>query len=180
MSESLALVVTGAPLAARTTEVARSLQAAGWQVTVVVTESSRPWLDEAGIRQVVAQPLRTGHRAPDEPKPARPAAVVVCPATFNTVNKLAAGVADTYPMSLLCESLGSGIPVVMVPMVNDLLWGHPGWERRLSLLSDAGVLFVDVRSGRSDLQPLPSASGPEVVDAFDPGWVVAALSRRRG
>jgi hypothetical protein len=40
----------------------------------------------------------------------------------------------------------------------------------------AGVRFVDPRSGQiGDLAPAQSGTGPEVVAAFDPAWVVAAV-----
>lgn len=175
MASPLALVVSGAPLAARTPNIARALVDEGWDVSVVATDSAAPWLDEDQIRVVTGQPSRSQQRTPDQPKAPRPAAVVACPATFNTVNKLATGIADSYATSLLCESLGAGVPIVAVPMVNDRLWPHPAWDANLSRLADAGVIFLDVRSGAATLQPVPSGTGDEVVEAFQPSWVVSAL-----
>jgi hypothetical protein len=48
-----------------------------------------------------------------------PDVVLVCPATFNTVSRLALGIADTYTASALAEALGVGVPMFVVPMVND-------------------------------------------------------------
>jgi flavoprotein len=48
---------------------------------------------------------------PDEPNELPAAdAVIVAPATFNTVNKWATGIADTFVVGLLCELMGFGIP----------------------------------------------------------------------
>ena len=51
-------------------------------------------------------------------------AVVVAPATFNTVNKWAAGITDTFAAGLLCELTGLGVPIVAVPLVKDALARH--------------------------------------------------------
>jgi hypothetical protein len=101
--------------------------------------------------------------------------VVVCPATFNTVNKLAAGIMDTYPTDLLCEALASRIPLTVAPMVNDRLWPHPAWQRNLDILTAAGVTFIDIvtaRAGRpAAVQP---GTGGNVIAAFNSTWVLPA------
>jgi phosphopantothenoylcysteine synthetase/decarboxylase len=171
----LALIVCGAPLAARTPDIAEAAVSAGWEVSVTATKAALAWLDEARIVDSTGQPLRTEQRPPDQPKPPRPAAVLVSPATFNTVNKMAAGIADNPACSLLCECVGAGIPIVAVPMVNERLWSHPAWGASLVQLQAAGVTFLDIRTGRSDLGPVPSGTGAEVVARFDPSWAMSAL-----
>jgi phosphopantothenoylcysteine synthetase/decarboxylase len=154
----LTLVVCGAPLASRAGELADALRER-WSVSVVVTEAASQWY---------AEPSEHGRPRPD--------LVVACPLTFNTANKVAAGIMDTSAAGALCDALGAGVPVVAVPMVNNRLWGHPVWASTLRTLAGAGVRFVDPRSGRvGDPAPVQSGTGPEVVAAFDPGWVVAAL-----
>jgi hypothetical protein len=154
----LTLVVCGAPLAARAGEVADALSVR-WSVSVVATDAASQWFDE-----------RSEHDRP------RPDAVVACPLTFNTANKVAAGIMDTSAAGALCDALGAGVPIVAVPMVNNRLWGHPVWASTLRTLSDAGVQSVNPQSGRvGDPAPVRSGTGPEVVAAFDPAWVVAAV-----
>jgi hypothetical protein len=166
---NLSLVVCGAPLTARAKDVAAALEGAEWVVSVVPTAASRSWLDED---------LSDGDfRRPDEPKPPRPDAVVVCPMTFNTANKWVHGHADNRPLSLLCESLGAGLTMVAVPFVNESLWRHPIWGGTLERLGQAGVRLVDPVNGADAPQPLRSGTGDEVALQFDPGWVVSALHR---
>jgi hypothetical protein len=154
----LTLVVCGAPLAARAGEVA-NLLSMRWAVSVVATEAAGVWFQGA-----------TGD---DRPRPER---VVACPLTFNSANKVAAGIMDTPACGMLCDALGAGIPVVAVPMVNDRLWGHPAWASTLRVLADAGVRLVDPQSGRvGEVSPVRSGTGPEVVAEFDPSWVVDAV-----
>jgi phosphopantothenoylcysteine synthetase/decarboxylase len=128
-------------------------------VSVVATVSAGQWFPE-----------------PSEHDRPRPHVVVACPLTFNTANKVAAGIMDTGAAGALCDALGAGVPIVVVPMVNNRLWGHPVWASTLRMLVGAGVRFVDPRSGHvDDPAPVQSGTGPEVVAAFDPAWVVAAI-----
>jgi len=177
VTPTLALVVCGAPLAARGHEIAAAAIQAGWDVKVVATPAALGWIDDRQIMSVTGSPVATTYRQPDQPKRGpRPTAVVVCPATFNTVNKLAAGIADIHAMGVLCEALGAGTPIVAVPMINDILWGHPALSRSLRDLADAGVTFVDVRTGRTDrLAAVRSGTGDQVVKAFDPRWAISPI-----
>ncbi|WP_433274683.1 flavoprotein [Pseudonocardia xinjiangensis] len=154
----LTLVVCGAPLAARAAEVANVLSAR-WVVSIVSTKAAGTWFQ--------------GATADERPRPEQ---VVACPLTFNSANKVTAGIMDTPASGVLCDAFGAGIPVVAVPLVNDRLWGHPAWASTLRVLREAGVRLVDPQSGRvGEVTPVRSGTGPEVVAMFDPSWVVDAL-----
>jgi phosphopantothenoylcysteine synthetase/decarboxylase len=163
------LVVTGAPLASRCSDIAEALSEAGWQIEVVTTPSAGAWVDEATVSHLNSA---LGH---GETSSAEPDVVVVAPATFNTVAKLAAGIADTYAHSRLCEALGQRIPMVLVPMINNKLWGHPALEGHLHTLAEAGVALMDCQTGRPEARAVSSGTGDEVVERFDPSWIVARL-----
>ena len=60
-------------------------------------------------------------------------------------------------------------------MVNERLWSHPAWGTSLARLQDAGVTFLDIRTGRAELQAVPSGTGADVVERFDPSWIMSAL-----
>ncbi len=171
------LVLTGAPLTSRASELAVALTQAGWEVHLVATPSAAAWVDEAALVEAVGHAPAAQYRAPGEPRRGgRPDAVVVAPATFNTINKLAAGIADSYAHGVLCDALGTATPLVIVPMVNNRLWGHPAWPANLQLLSKAGARFVDINSGGSEPAPVQSGTGDDVVAAFDPPWIVRQLA----
>jgi phosphopantothenoylcysteine synthetase/decarboxylase len=178
-STNVTVIVCGAPLATRTPDLLIELVAEGWTPSVIATPSALGWLDQAAIADAIGVPARSQYRDPSQPKSLDPAAVVVCPATFNTVNKAAAGAMDTYALGVFCEALGAGIPTIVVPMVNNKLWGHPAWQRSLSVLVEAGAALVDVQTGGLELTPVTSGSGDAVVEAFDPSWVTARLEPPR-
>ncbi|SRR6266498_3641143 len=173
---ALTLVVCGAPLADRAPDIAAAAVGSGWSVYVVVTPSALSWVDREAVRRLTGFPVRVEYRAPDQPKQVpEPDAVVVCPATFNTVNKWAAGVADNYAMGVLCEALNYLAPIVAIPMLKDELWRHPAWQPSIDRLSTAGVTFLDVHTGRVGAQPVASGTGSAVAAGFDPAWILPHL-----
>jgi phosphopantothenoylcysteine synthetase/decarboxylase len=164
-------------LAARAPEIAARLVEAGWHVQVITTPSAGNWVDDAVLAAAADRPVHSEHRAVGAPSSReRPDAVVVAPITFNTVGKLACGIADTYAHSTLCEALGDGVPMLVVPMVNNRLWGHPAWSRNVDWLTGAGVRWLSIHDGTiGEPKPVQSGTGDRVVKRFDPGWVAAQL-----
>jgi phosphopantothenoylcysteine synthetase/decarboxylase len=174
VSGHLALVACGAPLAARVHDVAAWAVEAGWSVRVVATPSAMTWVDAGRVEEVTRFPVLVEQRQPGQAKRfPPPAEVIVCPATFNTVNKLATGIMDNYATGLLCEALASRTPISIVPMVSHRLWPHPVWQHNLDLLTAAGVRFIDIQTGQIGRPTsVPSGTGSEVIAAFNPDWVV--------
>jgi hypothetical protein len=154
----LTVVACGAPLASRAPDVRAALRAVGWSAALLVSEAATAWAGEG-----------------DGSRP-RPDVVVACPLTFNTANKVVAGVMDTPAAGTLCDALGAGLRIVAVPMVNTRLWAHPTWATTIRTLTRWGVTLLDPSDGRAGApQPVASGSGEAVTNAFDPGWVVAAV-----
>jgi phosphopantothenoylcysteine synthetase/decarboxylase len=108
---------------------------------------------------------------------ADPDALVVCPATFNTINKVVAGASDNYALGAIARALSTSRRVLMAPLVSTKLWGHPVWQANLDALSTWGVAFIDVQTGASGTRPVPSGTGPDVSAGFEPNWIVAGLNQ---
>jgi phosphopantothenoylcysteine synthetase/decarboxylase len=121
--------------------------------------------------------MSTRRRHPtEERRTPRPDRVVAFPLTFNTANKIARGIMDNQVTGALCDALGIGAPIIATLMVSDRLWGHPSWSATLRTLDQAGVQFLDPRTGHiGPPQPVESGTGGQVVDDFDPAWVVNAV-----
>jgi phosphopantothenoylcysteine synthetase/decarboxylase len=170
------LVVCGAPLTLRTPELLRALLDEGWQPRVVGTPTAQGWLDADAVETLTGAQPRYNYRAPTlEKRDDSPAALVVCPATFNTVNKAAAGAMDTYALGQICEALGMRLPTIVVPMVNNRLWDHPTWEGSLAAFRSAGAVLLDIQTGVVGAMPVASGTGSNVLDRFEPAWVTAQL-----
>lgn len=119
-------------------------QRIGWDVCVVPTRVGRRFVDTAQLAKLTGHPLRDDYKFPHEddvlPTPAD--AIVVAPATFNTVNKLAAGISDTLWLGLLNEAIGGGVPVTLAIYTNAMLAAHPVFARNVEALRSFGVRFV--------------------------------------
>ena len=139
----LYVVVCAAPAASDVRLLVSLARVAGWRVVVVATPDGARFVDRGELEALTGEPVRSAYRTPDEGKALPLAdAVVVAPATFNTVNKWAAGIADNFAVALLCELTGFGVPILGVPLVKDALARHPAFRRSLDDLRAMGVRML--------------------------------------
>jgi phosphopantothenoylcysteine decarboxylase len=67
----------------------------GWDVCLIATPRAFQWLDVPGLAGRTGHPVRHDYKLPGEPDVLpEPDAIIVAPATFNTINKWAAGIAE--------------------------------------------------------------------------------------
>ncbi|MGV9311837.1 flavoprotein [Streptomyces sp. NPDC003691] len=138
----LYVVVCAAGIAGESGKLIAAARAAGWDVGAVATPQALGFLDAAAVEKQTGYPIRSAWRLPGEPRPLPPPdAVAVAPATFNTINKWAAGISDTLALGILCEAYGSGVPIAVLPYVNSAQAAHPAYPRSLARLSGMGVLI---------------------------------------
>ncbi|MCM1967985.1 flavoprotein [Streptomyces sp. G1] len=138
----LYVVVCAAGIAGDVGKLIDAAQGRGWDVGVIATPEGLAFLDTSGIEVRTGYPIRSAWRTPGEARSFPPAdAIAVAPATFNTVNKWAAGFADNLALGILCEASGMGIPTAVLPYVNTALAGHRAYGRSLAELGAMGVLI---------------------------------------
>lgn len=173
----LQVIVCGSPLAADIGEVLRPAVRGGWDVWVVATEYGSRFLDSQAAAAVTGHPVHSRFRLPDDPVDVPYAdAIVVVPATCNTIAKWAAGICDTLALGLLVESYGRGCPVTAVPFSNRAHISHPAIVDGIRRLRDWGVnvLFGD------DFFPLHApGTGAQVKHAFPWERVREAIEEMR-
>jgi phosphopantothenoylcysteine synthetase/decarboxylase len=68
--------------------------------------------------------------------------VLFAPCGFNSLNKLAHGIADTLALSVVAEAIGRGTPVIVGPSLNQPLLDHPMARDSLRTLPTWGVTIV--------------------------------------
>ena len=151
-----ALVVTAAPLARRTRHAYDLLRSAGWTVTICPTADAAAWIVDPPDQDFLSGRIR-------------PDAVICCPATFNTLNKWAAGINDSPALGVLNDAIGLDTPLLAVPMVGERLGRHPVWPATLAFLTAAAVDLLDAVTGQRTRTPscIVSGTGDEVADHFD-------------
>ncbi len=161
MTRTLYLVVCAAPPAAAIGELIDLLPA--WHIHVIATPNATAWLDAQALAEQTGHPVRHGQRRPGDPgKLPRADAIAVVPATFNTVNKWAAGISDTFALGVLNESIGLRLPVVVAPYAKPTLAAHPAFGASLGRLAQWGVVVLPNECVRT-------------ADGFDWKPVLAAL-----
>lgn len=133
-------IACAAPASADLHRLVPLAQAAGWQVHVVTTPMGERFVNVPELERLTGDRVRSTYRRPEDPKGLPPAdAVIVAPATFNTINKWANGITDTFAIGLLCEVMGFGVPILAVPLLKDALARHLAFSRSLASLQEMGV-----------------------------------------
>ena len=144
----LYVVVCAAGVARDVSKLITAAQERSWEVGVIATPQGLGFFDAPAVEAQTGRPIRSAWRAPGDPRPfPAPDAVAVAPATFNTVNKWAAGISDTLALGTLNEAYGLGVPIAVLPCVSDALAAHPAYRGSVERLRGMGVGFGDRYSG---------------------------------
>lgn len=146
MWERIYLIITGAGTARRTPELADALASLGTPVLCVPTEHAARVVSLHELWQ--ALPRAGGHGVIDSyfddglGMPAAPGLVLVAPCDFNSLNKMAHGIADSLALSIAADAIGAGWPVLASISMNRGLWQHPRTQASVRDLTSWGVEFV--------------------------------------
>jgi phosphopantothenoylcysteine synthetase/decarboxylase len=137
------LVLSGTSTAARCPEILRGLVGLGFSTIIALPTPNaarvvapRELADVEGV-QVVQSYFDLAIR----PRPPR-GVVLFAPCSFNSLNKLAHGVADSLALSVVAEAIGRGTPVIVGPSLNAPLLNHPEARASLNKLPTWGVTIV--------------------------------------
>ena len=178
---NILFLLTGSIAAYKACTVISRLTQAGITVQTVATPAAlrfigAPTLEGLSGRPVFADLWETG-RALDHIELARAADLaLVCPATANSINRLAAGLADDPVGALFLAWELNRKPWWIAPAMNHRMWAHPATLSSLQRLREWGVTVLDPVDG-------PHACGedgagrlaePERIAA----QVLAALAKR--
>src|SRR5437763_15600485 len=137
------LIVSGTTTAARGPELLRALVGLGFNTVVAIPTPnasrviSRRELADVAAAQVVESYFDLAIR----PRPPR-GVVLFAPCSFNSLNKLAHGIADSLALSVVAEAIGRGTPVIVGPSLNAPLLANPAAQASLKSLTSWGVTIV--------------------------------------
>jgi phosphopantothenoylcysteine synthetase/decarboxylase len=137
------LVLSGTTTSARCPELLRELVGLGFGTVIALPTPNasrviapREMADIAGV-QVVESYFDLAIR----PRPPR-GVVLFAPCSFNSLNKLAHGIADSLALSVVAEAIGRSTPVIVGPSLNAPLLAHPVARASLKKLIAWGVTIV--------------------------------------
>ena len=158
MPESVAptyLIVTGASVARRTPEVLRALAPVAGHVLTLLTPGARRVISPRELALVPGhQIVESYFDAAILPRPA-PGVVVIAPCTFNTLNKLAAGITDNLALSIAAQAIGRRTPLIVAIAVNIPLWTHPRTQEAAATLRGWGCTVLDPVTADGTLAMVP-------------------------
>jgi len=139
------LGVTGCIAAYKACEVLRLLQKAGVEVKVVMTPSGAEFVTPTTFRalsqnEVALEPI-ADHNSPIHhiSLAQEPDVFLIAPATANTINKLAAGIADNL---LTTTALATEAPIIIAPAMNVHMWRDPSTQAALEVLRARGMEII--------------------------------------
>ena len=178
---NVVLGVSGSVAAYRAADLARELMRHGATVRVCLTDSAQRFVTRDLFEALTGQPCLQDTF--EEPVPGRMAhidwaraadAIVVAPATANTVARLAWGLGEDMLTTL---ALASPAPLVVAPAMNPQMYASEPTREAMAKLRERAAIVVeptegDVACGEHGQGKLASIS--EIVDA-----VVAVLARSR-
>jgi phosphopantothenoylcysteine decarboxylase/phosphopantothenate--cysteine ligase len=150
-NRKILLGVSGGIAAYKGCELVRELRRRGASVRVMMTSAATEFVTPLTFAALSEQPVLTQifpkaqSAAIEHIDWSRWAEViVVCPATANTLAKLAQGFADD-PVSTTVRA--ARVPIVICPAMNAAMWEDPLVQRNVNLLKENGYHFVDPEFG---------------------------------
>jgi len=147
----------------------------GWSVHCVATPAAvEHFLDLHALEALTGHSVRTDHQRTGQPALPKADAVIVAPATYNTINKWAAGVADTYVLTQLAELTGLGVPIVVLPFVNTALAANAVFLRSVDQLRQSGVTVL---FGDGGFVPHAPHTGDQAMAHYPWRLTIAAIRR---
>src|SRR5437868_1079593 len=148
------LVLSGTTTAARCPELLRGLVGLGFATVIALpTPNASRVIAARDLADVEgAQLVESYFDLAIRPRPPR-GVVLFAPCSFNSLNKLAHGIADNLALSVVAEAIGRGTPVIVGPSLNQPLLDHPEAQASLRKLPSWGVTIVP---------PVDAGEGPRL------------------
>lgn len=177
-SRVLYIIACGAPPTREVHKLVILAQAAGWDVCAITTPYGRRFVNLAELEALTGHQVRSDYKLPGEPDVLPAAdAMIVAPATCNTINKWAAGISDTLALGLITEAIGKRLPLVALPFTNKAQAAHPAFQRSIADLRSWGVTVL---YGSDVYQLHEPGTGSRFLDRFPWGMSLEALDKRAG
>ncbi|NLP01739.1 MAG: bifunctional phosphopantothenoylcysteine decarboxylase/phosphopantothenate--cysteine ligase CoaBC [Fibrobacter sp.] len=141
--------ITGGIAAYKVPHLIRLLRKRGADVKVVITPCARGFVGEEVLRTLTGHPLYSDSASVYDMDHIRLSEwadlFLICPATANTVAKIAAGIGDN-----LLTTLALSIPeskIMLAPAMNTVMWNNQATGNNIETLKSRGISVLPVSSG---------------------------------
>jgi phosphopantothenoylcysteine decarboxylase/phosphopantothenate--cysteine ligase len=146
------LGVTGGIAAYKAADLTSKLVQLGADVHVVLTQAAQQFIAPFTFQALTRNPVHTsvsegweGDTAGHVTLAATADAVVVAPATANTIARMAHGLADDMLGAVL---LATQAPILIAPAMEHHMWHHAATQANLGTLTQRGATVIDPEEGR--------------------------------
>jgi phosphopantothenoylcysteine decarboxylase/phosphopantothenate--cysteine ligase len=171
---NIVFVLTGSVSGYKACDAISRLVQLGHRVRTVATESALKFVGAATLEgltgeRVLSDLFQPGAALEHIQLTRWADAVVVCPASANTLNRFAAGLADDFAGALFLAHDRSK-PFLVAPAMNPAMWRHPATEDAVEKLARWGVRFISVGDGRTACGEVGEgrlAEPPDIVAAVE-------------
>lgn len=145
------LGVSGSIAAYRAADLARELMRNGFTVRVCLTDSAQKFVQPSLFEALTGNPCLI--EAFEEPERGRMAhidwarqadIIIIAPATANTINKIAQGIADDMLSTI---TLATTKPIVIAPAMNPQMYANEVTQQSLEELEARGAYIVEPEEG---------------------------------
>jgi len=150
-NKNILLGITGGIAAYKSADLVRRLQDVGANVRVVMTEAATKFITPLTFQALSGNPVHTdlldteAEAAMGHIELARWAdAILIAPATANTLAKLKWGQADDL-LSTLC--IASQSPLAVAPAMNHVMWNDAATQDNIDTLKQRGIQILGPASG---------------------------------
>jgi phosphopantothenoylcysteine decarboxylase/phosphopantothenate--cysteine ligase len=146
--KTICLCLTGSVAVTTAPIIAREFMRLGAEVICVMSRAACELITPALMEWATGNRVITGltgavehvHLAGETPRVRGKADVIlVCPATANTISKIAVAIDDTPVTTVVTTAFGSGTPIIVVPAMHESMYRHPILEENLLKLRQRGV-----------------------------------------
>ena len=146
--KTICLCLTGSVAVISAPIIARELMRLGAEVICVMSRAAAELINPALMEWATGNPVITRltgavehvYLAGERPRGVGKAdLILICPATANTISKIANGIDDTPVTTVVSTAFGSSLPIVIVPAMHESMYNHPILAKNEKKLRKAGV-----------------------------------------
>jgi phosphopantothenoylcysteine decarboxylase/phosphopantothenate--cysteine ligase len=148
-NKKIVLIVTGSIAAYKSAVLVRQMIKAGAEVQVIMTPASTEFISQLTLstlsrKQAFLDMMDHGQWNSHVEFGLWADAILVAPATANTIAKMANGIADNLA---LCVYLSAKCPVIVAPAMDLDMWKHPATQKNIETLKQYQNEIIPVGEG---------------------------------
>ncbi|MBE6209096.1 MAG: bifunctional phosphopantothenoylcysteine decarboxylase/phosphopantothenate--cysteine ligase CoaBC [Rikenellaceae bacterium] len=169
--------ITGGIAAYKAAVLVRLLVRRGAEVQVLMTKAAKEFITPLTMATLSKRPILVENFNPENGAwnshidlGCWADAMIIAPATANTLAKMAGGIGDSL---LLTTYLSARCPIAVAPAMDLDMMAHPATTQNLQTLAQRGVAIIEAESGElaSGLSGKGRMAEPECIVEFIEGWI---------